>query len=149
MYGLAVEHRKIDKDMALSKDLAKHIPTRLLNGKIAIVTDQPIALLSSVRKQWVKLIRQAQRERSSVLGKRYKLNLDHNIERLQDTMFTAKPPIQDPVGDISFATVEQFLLAPPICYTLYLTCDVSKREQHMLASWMPPLGLVVVYERRE
>lgn len=149
MYGLAVEHRKIEGKMVLSKDLANHMSARQLNGKIAVATEKPTALLSAVRKQWFRLIRQAQRERSSVLGKRYKLNLDHHIERLQKTSFTSKPPIDDPIADIAFATVEQFLLAPPVCCTLYLVGDIGKREQHMLASWMPPHGLVVIYEQPE
>lgn len=146
MIGLVTESRKLEASKPLSKDLAHHIQAHYRTGKIAIVTDKPVALMSAVKKQWMKIIRQAARERSSTLNPR-KLEIGEELERLQHVTFTATPPIYDPQADICFATVEQFIQAAPVCRTLYITCGVERHEQYMLASWMPPHGLVVIYEQ--
>lgn len=118
-----------------------------MSGKIAVVADRPTALMSAARKQWLKLIRLKQRELSSTLSPQRKLEIAHDLECLRGTTFTSQPPATDPQADILFATVEQFLQAPPICKTLYITGDVARHEQYMLATWMPPGGLVVIYDR--
>jgi hypothetical protein len=146
MIGLVTESRRLEKSKPLSKDLARHILTRYRTGKIAVVTDRPISLMSAARKQWMKIIRQTARERSSTLNPR-KIEIGEELERLQHVTFTATPPIYDPQADICFATIEQFLQAAPVCRTLYITCGAEKHELYMLASWMPPRGLVVIYEQ--
>jgi hypothetical protein len=123
------------------------IAGRLAHGKIAVVADRPTALMSATRKQWLRLIRLKQREWSSTLSTERRLELTHDLECLRNATFTSQPPITDPLADISFATVAQFLQAPPICKTLYITGSVERHEQYMLATWMPPSGLVVIYDR--
>ncbi len=147
MIGLYSEKRTLKDTTSLSFDLASHIFGRRVNGKVAVVTDQPAALLSATRKQWLRLIRLRQRELSSTLSPQRKLEIAHDLECLRGTTFTSQPPVTDPQADISFATVEQFLQAPPICKTLYITDGVERHEQYMLVSWMPPSGLVVIYGR--
>jgi hypothetical protein len=144
MIGLYCEHRRLNHG-TLSHDLARHMLTQVERGKVAIVTDRPVVLMSAVRKQWMKIVRQFERERSSTLAKR-KEELVLDLERLRSVTFTATSPLEDPQANISFGTTEDFLQAPPTCRTLYIVCTVEKHEQHMLASWMPPRGLVVVYE---
>jgi hypothetical protein len=114
-------------------------------GTIAIATSHPQALMSSVRKQWLRLIRILQRERASTLNHQRIDDLNKAIHFMQTTSFTAKDPSYDPSTYVSFATVEQFVAAPPMCATLYIVGPVTKTEQYMLASWMRPGGLVVIY----
>lgn len=144
--GLIVEHRH--PSVALSVDLARHISQRCIYGKIAVVTSHPQALLSSVRKQWLRLIRLAQRERSSTLDHQRRDSLSEAIHNMRAISFTAKDPADEPLAYVSFATVEQFIATPPQCATLYITEPISKLSQHMLVSWMPRSGRVVVYEQR-
>jgi hypothetical protein len=125
--------------------LAHHILHRYQKGKIAVVTDKPAALMSAVSKQWQRIIRQTARERSSTLNPR-KSVLDEELGILQKVTFTAKLPNYDPQADVCFATVEHFLQAPPICQTIYIIGDVQAHERYMLVSWMPPRGLVVIYD---
>lgn len=141
--GLIVEHRC--SGVALSVDLASHISHRHSMGTIAVVTSHPKALMSSVRKQWLKLIRQAQRDKSSTLNRQHIASLDELIRVMQAISFTARDPADDLPAYISFATVEQFIAAPPMCTTLYIAEPVTKLEQYMLAGWMRPRGLVVIY----
>lgn len=142
--GLIVEHRH--PSVALSVDLARHIAQCCVNGKIAVVTNHPQALLSSVRKQWLKLIRRMQREKASTLNRQRKDVLDETIRHMQSIRFTAKDPANEPLAHISFATAEQFIASPPQCATLYITETIPKLSQHMLVSWMPRSGWVVIYE---
>lgn len=145
MIGLCSEIRELG-DTALSYDLAHHMLARQIKGRIAVVTDRPVSLMSAARKQWLKLLRHIERERSSTLSVR-RLELANELTRLKSVSFTAERPITDPQASICFGTVDDFLQAPPICNTLYITCQIERHEQYMLASWMPPRGLVVIYDR--
>ncbi len=144
--GLIVEHRH--PNVALSVDLAYHMSHRHFNGKIAIVASHPQALMSSVRKQWLRLIRLAEREKASTLDHQRKDSLGETIHNMQATSFTAKDPADEPLAYISFATVEQFIASPPQCATLYITETIPKLSQHMIVSWMPRSGQVVIYGQR-
>ena len=144
MIGLSSEIRELG-NTTLSYDLAHHMLARQLQGRIAVVTDRPVPLMSAVRKQWLKIIRHMERERSSTLSVR-RLELADELVRLESVTFTAERPINDPQASICFANVEDFLQAPPVCNTLYITRRIERHEQYMLASWMPPRGLVVVYD---
>ncbi len=146
MIGLYSEIRELG-NTTLSYDLAHHMLARQLQGRIAVVTDRPVPLMSAVRKQWLKIIRHMERERSSTLTAR-RLELTDELERLKNATFTTERPIADPQASICFATVEDFLQAAPVCNTLYIACKVERHEQYMLTSWMPPRSLVVVYDRR-
>lgn len=145
MHGLIIENRTIRRNLSLSKDLARHMHDRYVYGKIAVVTYNPVALLSSVRKQWLRLIRLAERERASTLDSRRKYELDQIIWQMRNISFIAQNPADDPVAFVSFATVEQFRLFPPICTTLYITEPTERIGLHMLASWMPRSSRIVIY----
>lgn len=145
MIGLSSEIRELS-GTTLSHDLTQHMLAHQIQGRIAIVTDRPVPLMSAVRKQWIKIIRHLERERASTLSLR-RLELTDELARLKNVTFTVERPISDPQASICFATVEDFLQAPPVCNTLYIACKVERHKQYMLASWMPPHGLVVIYDR--
>jgi hypothetical protein len=144
--SLIVEHRQ--PTTALSVDLAYHISRRRVKGRIAVVASNPQALISSVRKQWLRLIRLIQREQASTLNHRRKDDLGGVVHSMQATSFTAKDPASEPLVHVSFATVEQFIASPPECRTLYITEAIPKLSQHMIVSWMPRSGRVVTYDQR-
>lgn len=144
--GLLVEHRQ--PTIALSVDLASHISQRCVNGKIAVLASNPQALMSSVRKQWLRLIRLMQREQARTLNRQHKDELGGVIHNMQTVSFTAKDPADEPLAHVSFATVEQFIASPPECRTLYITEPIPKLSQHMIVGWMPRSGRVVIYEQR-
>lgn len=145
MNGLYIEHR-LKGSSTISEDLAKHLYARTLQGNAAVVTDNPVAMLSSVRKQWLKIERHLRRERSSTLNANKILELTHQITRMQTIRFTARLPRDDPMGDVLFATIQDFVGWPPECRTLYVTCPVTNEQLHLVTSWMREGGLVVAYE---
>lgn len=144
MHGLYREQRTVGSE-PISLDLARHLYTRMMCGKVAAVADKPTTLLAAVRKQWLKIERKLRRERSSTLDATRILELSHEIARMQSMTFTAKPPIDEPQADVLFATIDDFLRWPPQCKTMYVTCAVELEKVHMVTSWMVRHGLVVVY----
>lgn len=128
-----------------TKDLARHIYTRMSCGKIVIVAENPVVFLSALRKQWIKFTHKVQRERSSTLDSILILELAKNINRMQSMRFTAKWPANDYPADVSIATIERLLQWPPEanCRTLYITCAVTSEQLHLITAWMAKRSLVV------
>lgn len=145
MHGLYREQR-FAGSAPVSRDLAKHLYTRMMCGKVAIVTDKPASMLAAVRKQWMQIERQLRRERSSTLDATRILELTYEIPRMQSMVFTAKAPIDEPQADVLFATAADFLRWPPQCRTMYVACPVELEVLHQITAWMVVHGLVVVYE---
>lgn len=146
MHGLYVEKRSLNGHGSLSWDLAHHMYARALCGKIAIVTDKPKELLSATRKQWMRIHRQGLNEQASTLNTPRILELTHILARMQSMTFSAKSPDDLLEADVTFATADDFVRIPPVCPTVYITYSFEREKLHMLTSWMPKGGLVVVYE---
>lgn len=145
MYGLLTERYALE-GRTLSRQLALHIAAHALQGKIAVVTDKPIALLASTRKQWLKLIRLTENERSSTLNPARKEQLEMHLEWMRQLRFSSKVPEDVLVADVTFATAEDFVSNPPDCQMAYVTYDFEREKLHILTSWMPRNGAVMIYE---
>lgn len=146
MHQLYVEKRDLDGHGSVSWDIAHHMYGRQLNGKIAVVAKEPFVLLRTVRKQWLRVVRQVQKERSSTLDVTRILELTHQISYMQHLRFTHKPPHDLLEADVTFATAEEFVHVPPICHTIYVTYDVEREKLHMMTAWMPKNSVVVLYK---
>lgn len=129
---------------ALSSELAHNIYRHGPQTKIAIVANDPLALLSSTRKQWLKLIRRVRRERSSTLNAKKILELSQQLAWMERLRFTAKPPQDTLEADVTFATAEDFVRVPPVCRIVYIAYKFEREKLYMLTSWMPKGGLVVI-----
>ena len=147
MYVLYTERREINGKNLLSWDLAHHLYLRSSRDKIIVATDKPVELLSATRKQWFKLMRQAMRQRSSTLNAVRSVELSNQISFMQNLRFSAKEPGDYLDADVTFATADDLIKTAPICRTAYVTCDIGKEKLHMLTSWMPEGGVVVIYAR--
>ncbi len=145
MYGLLTERYSLEGKI-LSRQLALHIAAHGRQGKVAIVTSMPVVLLSSTRKQWFRLIRLIERERASTLSHMRKEQIETNLAWMRQLKFSAKPPQDLLVADITFATADDFALTPPDCRTVYVTYNFEREKLYMLTSWMPKNGQVVIYE---
>ena len=144
MHQLFIEQRP-QSGGGISGDLAKHLYGRLLRGKIVVVCDHPQPFMSAVRKQWLKVYRQVQREQASTLDATKVLELSHLLVRMQGMRFSAKSPIEELDSDVSFAITQQLLAWAPACHTMYVTCEITKEQLHMVTAWMPRNGVVVLY----
>lgn len=143
MHGLRVEPLAPRKGM--SYDLACHISNKSLPGKIVIVTDRPYSLLSSTRKQWLRLIRKTEIERARTLDAEQISEISCQLRWMKVLTFIAKPPTDFLEADITFATAEHLVLHAPDCVNMYITYDIPRESLHIITSWMPQRDLVIIY----
>lgn len=148
MRTLNVEHRKLSR-LSLAEDLAHELAEKVWRGKIVVVTDNPLTTLSTVRKQWLCLERRIWARRASTIQAAQILAFTQELASMKRIRFSAKPPSDLLEADITFATANDLMIAAPECKTMYVTYDFPKEKLHMITSWMPPRGLVVVYDGRK
>lgn len=145
MHLLDVEHRSI-RSASLAKTLAHALLEDTHNGKVVIVTDSPTAMLSAVRKQWLLLERRTLSKRAATLRAAKILELSEQLSFMRGMRFSTKQATDQLEANITFATTDNLLRVPPECRTMYVTYSFPKEKLHMITSWMPPHGLVVVYD---
>lgn len=145
MHDLITEKHSLN-DKPLSWHLARHICSHGYQGKIAVVADKPGALLSATRKQWSKLTRQAQNERSGTVNPARVYLLTQQLLWMQGLTFTSKAPDDLLEADVTFATADDLVRVPPVCRCVYVTYAFEREKLHILTAWMPRNSLVVVYE---
>ncbi len=146
MHHLSTEYRSPTGKAALAKNLAASISIRQVYGRIAIITNRPEELLVAIKKAWISLERELQYEYSHTLDASRKSMLMSRLRYMQFCTFTATPPEEESREQVQIATVKQFLAWPPGCATMYITYRVDSTDLHLVTSWMPRYGLVVMYQ---
>jgi hypothetical protein len=145
MHGLKLKYRHIGISASLSRDLATHIYENSSYGKVVVVASNPASMLSSVRKQYLRMIYRTRIERSRTLRAEQVRLLSNEIAHMQRLRFTAK--LSDILAaDVTFATAENMAHIAPECFALYVTYDFPKEKLYLMTSWMPKNGQVVIYE---
>lgn len=132
-----------------TKDICRHLYMRMLCGKVVIVAEKPNSFLPALRKQWFKLTRRVQRERSSTLNALRTQELSNTIAKMQGLRFTAKWPPHTETADVYITIVDQLLQWAPEYRTLYVTCPIELEHLYMVTAWMPKGGLVLIYKPRK
>ena len=145
MYQLFIEERP-QSGSGISGDLAKHLYARMFCGKVVIVCDNPKAYLPVIRKQWLKVMRQVQKEQASTLDAVKIHALTSVIAEMQNLQFTTQSQRDNLDADIYLATPEQLLAWAPVCQTLYVTDHITKEQLYLVAAWMPRHAVVVQYK---
>ncbi|SRR6266540_5029956 len=108
MHGLIREEHSFGANPG-TKDLARHLYTRITCGKVVIVANNPNTLLPPLRKQWLKLMRKVQKERASTLNAERIFELNEMVVRMQGLQFsTVWPPDGYKPADVYIATVEGY-----------------------------------------
>lgn len=143
-----LEQRKLPNSNTtdrLAADLARHLYTRQYLGKTIVVCEGPLGVVSSARKQWLKLARTLQRQRSSTLNADKILKYTHGIAHMQRLRFSSKPPLEQPGADVFFMTSDNLENIPAQCLTLYLISQVSTEQLTLVCEQLPADALVVDY----
>lgn len=145
MGGLYIEKRPLNGNTALSWDIARHLYARQLKGTVIVLADNPSGLMPAVRKQWARLTRMVQRERSSTLDAVLILELTNKISRMQNMQFTAKPLGEVRHADVYFMSNKQLKAVPFDCFTFYLACKVDAKRFAAIQEAAPYHALLVIY----
>lgn len=142
MHGLIVEENAFGSNPG-TKDIARHLFTRISCGKVVIVAENPLTLLGALRKQWLKLGRKVQKERASTLNAQRIFELNEMVIRMQALRFTASWP-DDHLADVYIATVDQLLHWAPDCRTLYIACDIRREDLYIISALMPRSSSIIL-----
>jgi hypothetical protein len=146
MRRLYIEERRLVGG-AVSREIAYHLYARQLRGKVGVITDTPVPTLAAVRKQWIKLTRRTQRERSSTLNAIHLVEIGRQLARMQSMEFVAKSQMEAPEADVFFVEPVKLSETPLICHTLYITCKIDDKTIQDIASHLPYGALVVLIRK--
>lgn len=126
-------------------DIARHVHTRQHLGKTVVICENPVVMLSAVRKQWLKLSRTIQKQRASTLNADKILKYTHTITRMQHMQFTGQLPIDNPEADLFFLAPEHCSNIPPQTMTLYIMPRATQRDADIIVGKLSPESLIVDY----
>lgn len=134
-----------DGNDSRAADIMHHLYTRQYLGKVVVVCEQPIVMLSAARKQWLKLSRSLQRQRASTLNADKILKYTHGIAHMQRMRFSAKMPLERPETDVFFLPADKLQVLPARCFTVYITAKTTLAQIRELLSQLPADALLVDY----
>lgn len=132
--------------MPVASDIARHLQSRQYLGVTIVVCDSPVSMMSAMRKQWLRLARNLQKQRASTLNAEEILRFTHTIMHMQHLQFSVHLPTAKADGNIFFVTPSQLDQLPPGCLSLYLTTQPRAKQ---LKKWIEGLAadaLVIDYE---
>lgn len=142
MAQIYIDHRSlVSPQVRPAIDISQYLQVRHNLGKSLIICDNPIALLSATRKQWVKICRQLQRSRASTLNAEEILRHTRKIIQMQQLQFSVKPPQEDPEADIYFMHPESYETLPSQIATIFITTPVTMNSSQ-LASKLPIIMII-------
>jgi hypothetical protein len=131
---------------SVAADIMRHLHTRQHLGKVTVITEQPAALLAASRKQWLKLSRTIQKQRSSTLNADKILKYTHTITHMQHMRFTAKTALQDPEADVYFLDKASCQIMPLHCYSIYFTTAIDNDAARTMLEQLPSESLMIDYQ---
>lgn len=130
----------------IASDIARHLQSRQFLGITVVVCANPFSMLSALRKQWLRLTRNLQKQRASTLNAEEILRFTHTIMHMQHLQFVAQVPVLGGEGHIYFVTPDELQSLPPGCVSLYIT---TAPRTGQLRSWLESLApdaLVIGYD---
>jgi hypothetical protein len=139
-----VETHLFETPEKVSLDLARHLPQRTAVGSVVIVTDRPVVMLPVIRKRWLRVIREVERQHSSTLDHAKRGSLWRELLRLRELTFAANTAYVAPPADIVF-TAAQHAQNLGAYQTLYLLAEPSQAELTVLLKQLAPNGLIADY----
>lgn len=130
--------------LKLSPYIAIHLQARYLLGTTVVFTDSPDNLLSNVRKQWLKAIRQLRVERASTADLALLKDIDTHLAQMARLRFATVARLRGEEADVLFACPGELSCIPLGCTTVYVTVPLGWCAS--LFNHLPANVVVVVYE---
>ncbi len=140
-----LEIRTTPDSSTAGADVARHLLGRQHLGKTMVVCDKPVIMMSVVRKYWLKLSRNLQRERASTLNAEKILQLTYDITHMQHMGFVARPYTDAPQADVFFVTPNELGQLPPNCFNFYVLAAPHDQQLQDVLPQLPERSLVVDY----
>ena len=140
-----IDVRSADTPERLSLDLTRHLPRRLSIGPAVIVTPRPSILLPVVRKRWMRIVREVERQRASTLDRVRRAALEHELKLMRSLRFTTKV-LDSGKADVVIIEPSEAATSLPRCTTLYLLAVTDSHELTALVGRLANGSTIVVYE---
>lgn len=144
MDDLYIELRTLHRG-SISRDIAEHMFTRQFLGTVIVVSDKPMALASSLGKQWWQLCLNVRRARSSTLQRDRIHEIDREIAHMEQIKIVAQSVLSQSADADVLVVEPQNVHIPPDCQTLYIACKLSEEVLQKVLQAMPPHAVVVRY----
>lgn len=138
------ENRALDIPEKNSLDLARHLPQRSIVGAVVVVSDRPAVMLPVVRKRWLKVIREVERQLSSTLDRTKRESLQHELHRMKCVTFAVNTAYLAAPADVLFTSSEH-LTSLNSYRTLYLLDAIRPDQYAQLKGHLLPGGLIISY----
>ncbi len=142
-----IDARHCETSEQISLDLTRHLPRRLAVGPAVIVAEKPAILLPVIRKRWMRIIREVERQRSSTLHVEKKRALEYEIARMRSLRFTTK--INKAGADVLVMAPSDTISFLPVLSTVYIAVPLTAEQFSTLVGYSLPGSLVVVYGKWE
>lgn len=140
-----IEARPQTRSEKISLDLSRHLHCRSAVGPVLIVTNRPNILLSVIRKRWIYIIKEFDKQLSSTLEPLKKQSLIREISRLKKLQFSVGDATDPCVPDIVICKPTEVLLDARF-RTVYIVIKLTSTELANTLLHVTPSGLLVVYE---
>lgn len=149
MHALSLEmHSLKTASLAgVADDVARHLLGQLVYGRAAVVSDRPDEFMAELRRVWNRMERELRFMLGSETDNIRRSEIITQSHYMRQCTFATTPPIQESSAWVVIATAKQFLAWPPVCQAMYITCPISSRDRHLITSWMPRYGTVIMYKR--
>lgn len=129
----------------VAADIARHLQARQYLGATVVICEYPHSMLSAIRKQWLRMARNLQKQRASTLNAEEILRFTHTIMHMQHVQFTSKPPTPTDSAQIFCLTPNQLKAMPHNCSSIYVTIPLSTSTLQHVAACMAQYGLMINY----
>ena len=139
-----IETRTVATPEQLSLDLARHLPQRTNVGPAIVLAERPRIFLPTIRKRWMGVVREIDRQRSSTLDRFKRNSLAEQAAYMRQLRFKACPESKD--GDVFVINPEQLPDVPvPKVTTIYIAMAIPKAVFTALPSRLESPGVIVTY----
>lgn len=126
-------------------DAVTHWQARYELGTALLLTEDPTMTLRLAQKQWRKLTRQLQQERTKKTDAEDILSTTRTISRMQRVKFSAKDPLQNPDANFYIINPKSLNTLPTNCFTLY---SFTTLPAEPVIALLAPDALVVAYKEQ-
>jgi hypothetical protein len=140
-----IERRIITESLPIIRDIAYTLYAYLPDGKIVIAANRPLSLLSPLRREWLKLIRQLQIKRSSTLNAKHIIQLSEQLTKMQSLKFALGSSLKKQDADVLIVTSLSELKEGSCIEAFYSIDQWNDVTLDQLKSKMSDNGQIILY----
>lgn len=124
--------------------LARHLPRRLNAGNAIIINDRPSVLLAVLRKRWMNIIKEIEREHASTLDRAKRQQLERELAHMRGWRFGIEVSNRDRL-EVLILQPQEVISSALQCFTLYTIMPLRSNQYELLRDHVRQNGLLVIF----